>query len=867
MKKGILGRLFLYRDDSLAVQSAVLIAARWVGFALSFAIPIVLVRVFSQAEFGIYKQLFLISGTMVPVLNLGLTASLFYFVPRDSGEGQRYVVQALGVLSVLGVVAGIALALGAGPISRVIGGGELASYLRILAIFVMVATPSDLFVVSLPVVDRRPAVAGAISATSDVVRAASVVGAALVFRNVEAVVWVSIAVAGARAVWLLNYIRMRTGPSPVRPNLPDLRAQLTYSLPFAAAVVFEVVLMRLHEYYVATHVAPADFAQYAVGVFQVPLLGIVVQSVVEVMLVRIAGAAKVQDSPKLQSVWTQVVTFLSLVLIPCWVAAQVWASDLIAVLFGPPYLPAVPVFRIFLTMIPLMAIVDHGILRATGDTRFLLRANGVGLVVSGAAIFVLGRQSVFFGAVTGLVLGVVVMRVMGLMKVKARLGVTFRQLFPFQLLGRILVAAGASALVALPTHTLSTAFGRLFLGSAVFGVVYGGITWLGWLVDREDLSRTLRRIIDATRSAIAPAPSTVNSGEAVFQTWEPEGGVAKPSSDGELIVIVTIDTEEDNWERAREGVTCRNIDELPQHHESLRALGVRPTYLVTHQVAIVPWAAEILRNLDYDGGEVGTQLHPWNTPPATEPFIPRLSMTKNLPPDLQRQKIVSVTESVGEAIGRQPRCFRTGRWGFGPDTARCVADTGYLVDSSVIPYVSWEDVDDGPSFVGAPMHVYRLDGGGDVRVPVRAGSLLEIPASCGFSRTPFERWSRVYGRLSQAPFRVWRLPGIAARSGLVRRIMLSPETSSLRDMLTVSECLVEEGAVYLNICWHSPTVVPGLTPFAKDQRAVDRLFGGFQDYLESLDARWPLRFATLSEAAELLSSHALTAMAAGDLSS
>ena len=91
------------------------------------------------------------------------------------------------------------------------------------------------------------------------------------------------------------------------------------------------------------------------------------------------------------------------------------------------------------------------------------------------------------------------------------------------------------------------------------------------------------------------------------------------------------------------------------------------------------------------------------------------------------------------------------------------------------PYVSWEGFDDGPSFVGAPLMPYRLGDGGDVRIPQPNGTLLEIPMSIGFSRTPFGVWSGFRQLLASPVLRPLHLAGLAARVGLIKRIFLSPE--------------------------------------------------------------------------------------------
>jgi len=320
-----------------------------------------------------------------------------------------------------------------------------------------------------------------------------------------------------------------------------------------------------------------------------------------------------------------------------------------------------------------------------------------------------------------------------------------------------------------------------------------------------------------------------------------------------VTLIVSIDTEEDNWRPTRVGVTVENIRELERLQCLLDRLGARPTYFATYQVVSQPWAAAILRDIRAAGrAEIGAHLHPWNTPPLGEAFLPTNTMTLRLPQPLQVAKIATLTQAFVDSIGERPVSFRTGRWGFGQSTAAALLETGYQVDSSVAPFQSWENYDGGPSHVGAPLHVYRLDGHGDVRVPVSDGALVEVPVTGGYSHGSLGSWGRLQSILARPAARRLRLRGIAARLHLAKRITLNPEIETVDDMLTLSLRVIEQGVAQLHLAWHSPSLRPGLTPFVATAAQVERLYAAVETYAERLETLVPVRFATVREAASLL---------------
>jgi O-antigen/teichoic acid export membrane protein len=272
---------------------------------------------------------------------------------------------------------------------------------------------------------------------------------------------------------------------------------------------------------------------------------------------------------------------------------------------------------------------------------------------------------------------------------------------------------------------------------------------------------------------------------------------------------------------------------------------VRATYFTAYQVAVEPEAAAIMRSIAESGSaEIGAHLHPWNTPP----LLPQMeTMLLNVPPELQAAKLHTVTRQIEDSIGVVPRSFRAGRFGLGAATVRALIAAGYEIDSSVTPFYSWVEQDRGPSFVGAPLHMYRLNGAGDVR-SIDGGPLVEVPLSCGFNRWHPAGWPTLYRRLNSVAARRLLLPSLTARLGIARRTILSPEQHQLRDLMGLASSLIEGGLPYLQVFWHSPSLSPGLTPFCGTRSEVDRLLARFEELLDGLSRRAELRFVTMAEA-------------------
>ncbi|HNT42945.1 MAG TPA: hypothetical protein PKN85_00670 [Syntrophorhabdaceae bacterium] len=305
-------------------------------------------------------------------------------------------------------------------------------------------------------------------------------------------------------------------------------------------------------------------------------------------------------------------------------------------------------------------------------------------------------------------------------------------------------------------------------------------------------------------------------------------------------VAITIDTEEDLWgEYTPAPCPVDNIDSIPLVQDIFDRYGAIPTYLVDYPVVIDDRASRLLRDIREKGGcELGTHCHPWNTPPYGDNASVKATMLCNLEEDAVRRKMENLHETFVARFGMAPVSFRAGRWGFGPAVARSIQDLGYRVDSSVTPLVDWSDYG-GPDFFGAPRHPYRLNPA-SILEPAEDGSLLEAPPTTGFFQKNAELCGKVFRYVMKGNL-TRRLKGIGLleHSRLINLRWLSPELSSGEDMLLLAERLVRHGTSFLNMCFHSTSLLPGKSPFVRDGKDLRRFLLNIGMFLQyARDAGW-----------------------------
>lgn len=305
-------------------------------------------------------------------------------------------------------------------------------------------------------------------------------------------------------------------------------------------------------------------------------------------------------------------------------------------------------------------------------------------------------------------------------------------------------------------------------------------------------------------------------------------------------LLVVVDTEEEfDWAQpfSRSNTATRSIPAQAAVQPIYDRFGVVPTYVIDYPVATDPAAVAFLRRLKEEGrAEIGAHLHPWVTPPHEEKVGNRNSYECNLPPSLERSKIAALTEAIESAFGDRPTVFKAGRHGFGASTARAISALGYKVDCSLLPYHDMRR-DGGPDFARACAEPHWL---------YAAPNVLEVPVTNGF-----------FGRLARAGPSIahlfdnraaakLRIPGLLSKAGLVTRSRLSPEGISAAEQCRLLDALVENGQRFFTLVYHSPSLVPGNTPYVRDEAELAAFVATIEQVLTYFRDVIGGRFTTLT---------------------
>lgn len=295
-------------------------------------------------------------------------------------------------------------------------------------------------------------------------------------------------------------------------------------------------------------------------------------------------------------------------------------------------------------------------------------------------------------------------------------------------------------------------------------------------------------------------------------------------------LIVTVDTEEEGLWGGRypiEDIRVQNLRYLPAFQELCDRYGVKPSYLLNTTVVEDRWAQDYFRELlRTHRAEVGTHVHPWNTPPLVPGTIPRDTFLCNLPSTLQRAKIAWLTKRIEDVLEVKPRSFRAGRYGAGDELLSILRELDYMIDSSVLPFVNYKAIG-GPDYRKAKDYPYRART--RLLEEDATGDIWEIPISAGYNWDDQQAALWWNERLHAGWAKTMRLPGIFDRLGWLQFTKFSPEqadTQRLRKWMLILQRRQTAAAVMM---FHSSSLMPGGSPYVQQAGGVEIILHRIED--------------------------------------
>jgi O-antigen/teichoic acid export membrane protein len=381
------------RKRSLREQSVWLLAAKVAGFALSFFLPLIIVRYLAQDKVGVYRESFQVITNAVIILSMGFSMSAYYYLAREKERRGPAVLNILVFNFVMGGLACLILFLFPQIVGSIFRSQELTDLAPKIGVVIWIWIFSS-FLETVAIANQEARVATVFIITAQFTKTLLMASAVLVFATVEAFIWAAMVQGVLQTAILLYYLRSRFPGFWRGFNLAFFREQMAYAIPFGLTGILWMAQSDIHNYFVGYKFTSAEFAIYAYGCFEIPLIAMLSESVTSVLIPRMNELQQSGDRDEMIRLTARAMHKLALVYFPIYVFLMITAQTFIITLFTQNYAASASVFVINLTLLPVSILITDPIVRSYKElgrlfllTRILVLAALIGVLYYGLGHF------------------------------------------------------------------------------------------------------------------------------------------------------------------------------------------------------------------------------------------------------------------------------------------------------------------------------------------------------------------------------------------------------------------------------------------------------------------------------------------------
>ncbi len=454
--------------SELSKQAGLLSIADLLRFVIKTLIGMALARLLLPADLGTYRQIHLIYATLSGILLLGFPQGMMYFLPKAKDEEhlRRLISRTMNVVSLLAIACTLVILFSRFFIAERFQNPALIPLLGIFSIYPLLLFYGSLYNFTMLGL-KEPGKAAIFALFSIVCDFIIILAVAFFTRSLEAIIWASLVSAALQWLWAFIGLKKNSSPFSLK-NYEGFKEQIAYTIPLGISFIVAILCVQLDKIMISGFFLPEEFAVFSLGAMELPLIGVLINSVNAILLPNLNP----KDHDQTAAIYRSSVRKNSLIIMPLAVIFYLFAGELMLFFYGKTYIEAAIYFRIYLFILPLRTATHALIFQAYGRTKIVMLDSLIMLGSNAILNFILIRRLGMKGAAIATVIVSWQMALIYLWQMKHYLKVKINRFFPWLKMLFSFAVAILPALMILPFIKLIEI---PFLRMTVFGTIYMAI--------------------------------------------------------------------------------------------------------------------------------------------------------------------------------------------------------------------------------------------------------------------------------------------------------------------------------------------------------------------------------------------------------
>jgi O-antigen/teichoic acid export membrane protein len=447
--------------------------AQFVMTIISVVSGMVFARYLSVADYATYLQTFLAYDIAVPILTVGLPSALFYFLPGNSKQ-KTIVLETMILLFIAGLIFSLFLTLGGTELlAKRFNNPDLNRTLQWMTFYPVYTFPV-LLISSVLVIKDKTNVNAIYNVITGIILILSIVIAVIITRSYEFPLIVRIFLPILFFPVAIHFC-FRYFPEKISyPEISSMIKIIKFSIPLGLATVFEGLSLQIGNIIVSALCSPEDFAIYANGAKEIPLIGIITGSITVVIMAEMSEKCKIGDRKAALELFRKAALISACFLFPIMCFFMFYAEDFIRIMYTDKYIGSLLPFRIYLLFLP-VRIVNYGAaFIALGQSKKIMYRSILSLVISSVLCYLLVSILGIYGAAIAIIGTLYVWAIpYNWYMLSKAFNCRFNDILPLKRIGSIFILSVLTALASSPLLLVNTVpLVHLLGGAMCFGTVY-----------------------------------------------------------------------------------------------------------------------------------------------------------------------------------------------------------------------------------------------------------------------------------------------------------------------------------------------------------------------------------------------------------
>lgn len=432
------------KSSNNTIQTFWVILGSLSAFVFTMVSSMLLSRYFTKADYGTYKQVMYVYGTLLVVFTLGIPRAYSYFLPRVSKEQAKDLISKLNyILLAMGLMMSTCLFFGSNFIAAVLKNKELITPIRYFSLVPLFMLPT-LGLEGILATYKQTIFLAIYKTCTQIFMLWAVVLPVVFFEGNVNTAIIGFTISSFLCFLFALFLKYRPIKAYIKEKSPySYKDVFKYTIPIMGASIWGIIISASDQFFISRYFGSEVFAEFANGSLELPFVGMLTAATATVLspvFSQMSINQTVEVKVDIINLWNNSLIKTVKILFPILVFAFCFADEIMILLYGNKYVMSGSFFKIKL-IVSLFTLSQYApLLLSIGGQKFYYNIHMYGAII----LVLLEWIGVYLveSPFTIIIISVIcqIGRIMLMLKYIANyLGVNILKLYPLKLFIKIII--------------------------------------------------------------------------------------------------------------------------------------------------------------------------------------------------------------------------------------------------------------------------------------------------------------------------------------------------------------------------------------------------------------------------------------------